>query len=512
MSSAADYRQVSAGSLHALYGDACLRYVTSDGIEILRRLYVAVRDRVWNTIPARILREEIEATADVFESVLEVEHVNEDIDFFWTGRLRLSHSEIEAQMDGVARKSFLKNRIGWCVLQPTGGFAGRPYTVEHVDGSRSEGRLPEFISPHQPFKEMRAYTVDLAPGVALRTECEGDTFEIEDHRNWTDDSFKIYSTPLRVPYPVLLEEGSRVRQTIRVQLQRWTQLDVDMSRSAKWPRLGMIRRAPAGMGLDYVRLEAGETAPEGTSVEAAVHVSGPDELDQVAFARPIDVERWLVFDAGEPATRPETLALARKKFAPLSPQSAFIAGTSANFAELNRNRDCLRGADGLTFSANPQAHGSDEYTIIENLPALAATVQSARTIAPGLPISISPLSLGRNPDPREQTPFGAAWLAIALKYLAESGISSVTLPESLGEDCPARDLLTAVAAFGPTEVADCESSRPRVANALVLRRGGAVRAFVVNLTAGLTDVGINGQRLRLDPYEIRAVDLNLPSQ
>ena len=30
---------------------------------------------------------------------------------------------------------------------------------------------------------------------------EGDSWETEDHRNWTDASFKTYSRPLALPYP-----------------------------------------------------------------------------------------------------------------------------------------------------------------------------------------------------------------------------------------------------------------------------------------------------------------------
>ena len=30
---------------------------------------------------------------------------------------------------------------------------------------------------------------------------DGDIFEMEDQRNWTDASYKIYSTPLRLPFP-----------------------------------------------------------------------------------------------------------------------------------------------------------------------------------------------------------------------------------------------------------------------------------------------------------------------
>ena len=36
---------------------------------------------------------------------------------------------------------------------------------------------------------------------------EGDTWETEDHRNWTDASFKTYSRPLSLPYPYAIAKG-----------------------------------------------------------------------------------------------------------------------------------------------------------------------------------------------------------------------------------------------------------------------------------------------------------------
>ena len=38
---------------------------------------------------------------------------------------------------------------------------------------------------------------------------EGDTWEMEDHRNWTDASFKTYVRPLALPWPYTLKAGER---------------------------------------------------------------------------------------------------------------------------------------------------------------------------------------------------------------------------------------------------------------------------------------------------------------
>ena len=51
-------------------------------------------------------------------------------------------------------------------------------------------------------------TLSFADG--LRAEA-GDVFEIEDQRNWTDGSFKTYSTPLSLPFPVPVEAWTRMR-------------------------------------------------------------------------------------------------------------------------------------------------------------------------------------------------------------------------------------------------------------------------------------------------------------
>src|SRR5262249_61927265 len=41
-------------------------------------------------------------------------------------------------------------------------------------------------------------------------------FETEDQRNWTDASFKTYSTPLALGFPHRAEPGRRMRQVVRI--------------------------------------------------------------------------------------------------------------------------------------------------------------------------------------------------------------------------------------------------------------------------------------------------------
>jgi hypothetical protein len=44
----------------------------------------------------------------------------------------------------------------------------------------------------------------------------GDIFETEDQRNWSDSSYKTYSTPLHLPFPALVMEGETMQQQVVV--------------------------------------------------------------------------------------------------------------------------------------------------------------------------------------------------------------------------------------------------------------------------------------------------------
>ena len=79
--------------------------------------------------------------------------------------------------------------------------------------------------------------VELPAGGRLLLELEGDLWETEDHRNWTDANFKTYSTPIALGRPAPLEAGQERRQRLVI-----TPVDVPAGRATKArPALG--RRA-----------------------------------------------------------------------------------------------------------------------------------------------------------------------------------------------------------------------------------------------------------------------------
>jgi hypothetical protein len=78
--------------------------------------------------------------------------------------------------------------------------------------------FPERIEPAQPFFDIRAISHQVAPGVTATCRMEGDAFEMEDQRNWSDASYKTYVRPLALPWPYTLPAGESVRQTITLTL------------------------------------------------------------------------------------------------------------------------------------------------------------------------------------------------------------------------------------------------------------------------------------------------------
>src|SRR5436189_43618 len=67
-------------------------------------------------------------------------------------------------------------------------------------------------------RNVRALTHAVGPGCAVEVRFDGEVFETEDQRNWTDASFKTYGTPLAQPFPVWIERGTQIEQSVSVKL------------------------------------------------------------------------------------------------------------------------------------------------------------------------------------------------------------------------------------------------------------------------------------------------------
>ena len=211
-----------AGPLSLAWENGDLRYIKMGDVEVVRRIYVAIRDRNWGTAPNVMSNLVMDVGVDTFRISYDIENRLNEIHFTWHGEITgAADGTIRLSMDGVAQSTFMKNRIGYCILHPD-DIAGARGWVQHVDGTTEDAALPRLFDPGQPvlpFAEMAGMGHEVVPGVWADLAFEGDIFEMEDQRNWTDASFKTFSTPLRLPFPVEVPAGTRIRQAVTLTLR-----------------------------------------------------------------------------------------------------------------------------------------------------------------------------------------------------------------------------------------------------------------------------------------------------
>ncbi len=500
-SAVAPPRQVElrAGPLRLLFEPelAQIRHLRIGPLEVLRAVYGAVRDRNWNTLLPRVSGLIITTTDEGFSVRFTAECRNEEVHFVWQGELDgHPNGELRYRFRGKALNTFLRNRIGFCVLHDGEKLPGRAVRVEHVDGSTSQAAFPLHISPHQPFFDIRAITYRVWDGLDAEVRMEGDTFEMEDQRNWTDASFKTYSTPLGLPFPVEVAQGTEVEQTVTFRLigdvprytggnpAAYTTVKLNAQHAFPLPPLGaclaedaphlndsqaarLQRAGVAHLRVDLKLYQPGwrqllarartESALLGVPLELALHLSSSAAAELAQLAQDIQsdlpaVARVMVFHRNEKSTTSPWMEVARAALRPLLATVPIGSGSSAYFTEVNRGRPPVKDSDFVCWSSNPQVHAFDNLSLIETLGMYQATLESGRTFCGSLPLVVSPVTLkprfnpnatspdasttaGKLPesvDPRQMSLFGAGWTLGLLKYLTRGGASSATLYETVG--------------------------------------------------------------------------------
>ena len=534
--------EVRCGGLSFLFDPAIgfVRHVKWNGIEVLNGIYAVVRDENWGTVPTRISNVIVESEADAFKVSFEAVCKQGPIEYWWNGSIVGAPRALTFELDGEAKSTFKKNRLGFCVLHPMAECSGKPVKIDHVDGKVERGEFPRLVSPQQPFKDIKTITHEIYPGLNAEVRFAGDSFEMEDHRNWTDNNFKTYCTPLGNPFPVEVKQGEKLVQSVALRLAgtpkplpaAWSKpTKIHVGRGdgigfSKLPSIGF--GLSAAEGLNAARLQALNPAHiradlfvdkldstldraaaclrplPGVGLEAALFLTAKDEpsgaAELAAFARGIaarrlPVMRYMVFHRDEVSTSRRWIDLARKHLAKGPPIGA---GTNQFFAELNRNRPDPAAVDFVTYSVNPQVHAFDDMSILENAFGQGSTVQTARGFAGGKPVVVSPVTLkprGTAADPRQNSLIAAAWTVASLKSL--SGASSVTYFETHGASglmdrdtlFPVYHVFASLTGYSQIEVGYYDGA-PDVATLLV----GNGRLILANLTNEVRLVDFRGLR------------------
>jgi D-apionolactonase len=549
------FRTLKTGPLELALDGADLRYVRFAGTEIVRRLYPAVRDEAWRTPAPTLEPAVVSGYDDRIEISVAGSFRHEAIALDWT-------SEIEAHASGLvrygfratARGAFSYNRFGLCLLQPLAGIVGQPYRYMGPAGEQT-GALTQQIGPQArvdglpqpligPFSRLE---IGLAQLGTLRMRFEGDLFELEDQRNWTDASYKTYGPQLALGFPHHAVDGQRFEQVIEIE-PAWTPRPPEQVERATLtlgrpigtlPRIGLVL-APDQREQEHDRIRLFELGPAhlrvdlrpadldalaradalaktcGAGLEVALRLAGDEPLDELVDALaaldPAPV-RVLLLPTGPGRTPTSVEATIVPRLRRALPGVRLVGGTASHLVLLNDGTPLELGSlDGVAYAIDPQVHASDESSIMETLEAQGDTVRSAGSLAGGRPVSVGPIALRNRelrPDPRQASSFCAAWTLGTINALASAGADSISIfetagPGSTGDERGRFPVHAALAALGRRTgetVIGVELADPLTLSALATRDGGHTRILLANardaaLTATIAPLAAGLARIR----------------
>ena len=452
-------RKLTAGGLTALFDAGGLRRITWFGAEVLRGIAYLPRDKNWGTYAPAIEKLSVTQRRGGFS-------VTYDVSFADAEQSLHARARIEATASGLLTFSvtatpgadFTTNRTGFVVLHPLQGVVGKPVDVTHVDGSRERRTFPKLISPGQPILEIRSLAHRVLPGVTATLRMEGNKFEMEDHRNWMDASYKTYVCSLLDPWPYTLPKDQSFTQSITLTI-------------TGQPARPAAKRADATIAVT-LGTARGRLPAIGTAVSMADAPSALAHADLIAAARPaclvcqidgrlsgqaeaaaiyqdlksrtgIPITLEIILPAEAPAST-ETAEIARalksgglapdtviitqahdlKSFQPGTPRpwgpsyqemaaaarAAFPGiriggGMLSFFTELNRKPPPGGLFDFITHSTCPIVHAADDLSVMETLEALPWIVKSTRAMIGSAPYHLGPSSLACRDNPYGATVF-----------------------------------------------------------------------------------------------------------
>jgi len=533
---------VRAGPLSLVIEAGDVRSVHVDGREVVRRIYGAVRDHTWKTIPAHLSGFTLERGDETFRCRYRAEHRLDAVAFRWDASIDgAADGTVTFAFDGLAESTFERNRIGLCLLHPLPALSSAPVRVTRSGGERRALHFPDLVTIEQPipgFDDIAALACEIGPDLWLEAQVDGDVFQAEDQRNWIDASTKVYSTPVGLPKPVTVPRGTRITQRVTLRLRTASGEAVRRTSTAtpfvidradgelrfgdgaagRLPAIGVRSAAavplvrPAHLQVDVDLADDAAVAslarlaayrrPDGPPLELALRVPADAEAAARALAH-VDlagcqVARLLAFTIGRDDTQAGTLDAIRAWRARQAGHAAtpIATGTFSDLARIHLAPTPLVAADAVCWSMDPQAHATDLTTIAETPDGARDQARTVRQRMPGRALAIT-ASFGRHrqPDPRTGSLFAAGWTLALLAALGDAGADSVTIGDPWPDDAlatlPVIHVLAALASLREARLRPVTSTLDTV-RAMALETDGGDVLFVANLAPRPCELALPG--------------------
>jgi hypothetical protein len=398
---------------------AAIRNVTYQGAQIIDLLYTAIRPWDWSTLDPDEHSEVVEISGenclvtitDLFAGSMQGKTV---LTLQPNGKFTIDY-----QLSGLGK--FEINRWGVCFCLNTGDWMG-----SKVSASENTYSLLKEISPQ---RVINGITQGLFPASnnlhfiapdkrSLKVLSTGKVLEAEDQRNWTDNTYKIYSGSLAEPRPFVIEKGMQWEQQVEFEVTPPTNSIPDGSKIIakdipSLPRIGVqfngepllpsddLEKALFILDIDHIRInEESLTAQKiatisksGLVLEAALLSSndGAELVREVEHlsARVPAGSRLLINRQGRQIVQGSDLPKNKTL-------NSYIPGSDAYLVDLHREE--FEFGDAVSYSMVPTVHSSDPETIFKTLYTQKESIEFAKKfVAPQ--VSISPITFSTRGNP-----------------------------------------------------------------------------------------------------------------
>ena len=467
-----DTTRVEHGDFTFDLARAAVRNVQYKGVQMIDLLYTAIRPWDWSTLEPDEHSEDVKITGDV--CVITIKDLFADsLDARTVITISNANTfTVAYELRGLAEYSV--NRWGICFCLNSADWMG-----SSIDSKDGQFRLPESISPQ---RVVEGVTQGLFPAAnemhfvapdnrSLKVNSTGKVLEAEDQRNWTDNTYKIYSGSLSEPRPYVASAGSIWSQSVIFEFDSPSKPVPDASKIVvkeidSLPSIGVqfntdsllpvdtLDTAFVLLDIDHIRIneesltaqKINSVSANGLIVEAALLSSNSGEKlhqDIAHLNKQIPAgSRILIQREGREIVEEKDLPQNKSL-------SSFIPGTDAYLVDLHRNK--YKFGESVSYSMVPTLHSSDTETIFRTLQTQTESISFAQEfLAPQVLISPITFSTRGNPETghardqrinfanseialRIRTIEGAAWTLGSIFALASAGAYSGTWHELFGK-------------------------------------------------------------------------------
>ena len=529
------------GPFSFTFESGMLKHLRIRDLEIARRVYFAVRDEKWGTVPNDISAVQFSESSECFEVIWSGRCQAHPVDYEWKGRIRIfTRGLVEFKAEGKTLRNFKTPRIGLCLLLATTTVLDRMFEISTLDGQTEQLQFEPMFKRTQLACRWTSLRLRPETGILVEYAIEGSYFDLEDQRNFGDVSYKAMAGMPFENQQALAGNTSEQLLTIRVHsnadLSQASHSDPDSAVklnanpdaiSGKVPEIGfdlgdldasaLSDRFPLISDLPiflhgWLDCAAPTLSKRASQIEAiALRTARPlyltlENLDSENLTSVVQILlHWrkqglhvLQLDVLGSA-HPELMLLRAcvreaELHAPCGKRVASFKDRAGLLEAANS------GADFLAWCGTPLSHQNDDETLLENAAVFSHQAAVAKCFAPSMGLTVGPVRLNDS-DPRYRGLIGAAFVASSVRSMALGSVDRALFFDAIGpnghidtqlQPLPSYYVSGQLSSFSGRSMFPIDSSDPLRVQAFGVNGPTGKVVLVVNQTPVVQEAGLTG--------------------